>query len=61
MKEVNTLSIENGRGGGGVVVTPLVIAVDNCHKVMWLELGYTVGIDHPQLNEDYAINNFPCP
>jgi hypothetical protein len=47
MKEVNivarTLSIGNGKGGA---LTPLVIVVNNCRTVVWLELGYTIGIDH---------------
>jgi hypothetical protein len=44
-----------------VPVTPLVIIVDNCHMVVRLELSYTVGIDHQQLNEDCDVNNSPCP
>ncbi len=51
MKEVNTiartLNIDIGRGGG--IVTLFVIAIDSCCKVVRLELGYTVGINHPQL------------
>jgi hypothetical protein len=40
------------RGGVGVVGTPLVIVINNC----WLELSYTVGIDHPQPNENCVVN-----
>ncbi len=62
MKEVNTitytLSISNG---GGVTVSPFVIAVDNYRRVVQLELGCTVGIDHPQPNEDCVVDNSPCP
>jgi hypothetical protein len=44
-----------------VVVTPLVIIVDNCRMVVQLELSYTIGIDHQQLNEDCDVDNYPCP
>jgi len=64
MKEVSTvaraLSIGKG-GGGGVATMLLVITVHNCRKVVRLELGCTVGIDHPQPNEDCAVDNSPCP
>jgi hypothetical protein len=48
MKEVSivahTLSINNGKG---VAVTPLLIVVNNFRRVVRLELGCTIGIDHP--------------
>jgi hypothetical protein len=44
-----------------VVVTPLVIVIDNCHTIGQLELGYTIGIDHQQQNEDCVVDNYPCP
>jgi hypothetical protein len=63
MKEVNTiartLSIGNTRGG--VSMTSLVIVVNNYGRVVQLELGCTIGIDHPQPNEDCVIDNSLCP
>jgi hypothetical protein len=48
MKEVSTVACALSIGnGGGVAATSLVITVDNCRKVVRLELGCTVGIDHP--------------
>jgi len=41
-----------------VIVTPLVIIVDNYYKVVQVELGCIVGIDHQQLNEDCAVEAF---
>ncbi len=46
---------------GGVDVTPLMIAVNSCRRGVQLEIGYTIGIDNPQPNEDCAIDNFLCP
>jgi hypothetical protein len=64
MKEVSTiartLSIGYGRGGG-VLVTPPSNVVDNRRMVVQLELSYTIGIDHPQPNEDCVIDISPCP
>jgi hypothetical protein len=63
MKEVSivarTLSIGNG-GGGGVPMTLPSIVVDKYRTVVRLELGYTVGINHPQPNEDCVVDNSPC-
>jgi hypothetical protein len=52
------LSIDKG---GGVAVAPLVIAEDSCRRVVQLESGCTIGIDHPRPNEDCAVDNSPCP
>jgi hypothetical protein len=62
MKEVSnvarTLSIGNGEGGVPVTLTSIV--VDNYRTVVRLELGCTVGIDHPQPNEDCVVDNSLC-
>jgi hypothetical protein len=40
-----------------VVVTSLMIDKNNCRMAMQLQLGYTIGIDHQQLNENYIVGN----
>ncbi len=50
----HNFNIGNGTGGHSDI---LMIDKNNCHMATWLQLDYTIGIDHQQLNGNYIVDN----